>query len=272
MFLSLMIPEIIMSYKSTTLLAIGLGVLLLGGILLFQNSQTEATGGNVSRTPVRGTVTSRDTKATTKARSRDDQNSSIRVNQIAGQGTLERLRKARQSALRTKFDLFGGDGILTSPAIANLKLTEDEVKFVQDSTAEIMASCRRAVVDNLVVDTLRSDEINGIRAFTIKSFDLNVDFDRYAAKLVSSLGRERAGEVLVAFPIDRYFSGFGQHEAQFKVFDEVDEDLPEVGFKVEIVGKNAETGEFAFRTTTFSSRVDTKYPGIFDLHMNPLSH
>ena len=204
-------------------------------------------------------------------RPRDQSPASLRVNEIAGAQTLDRVRKARATALRPKYRLLDDDGYVSSAIINKLDLSEEEVRLIHQATADLYKQAAVAVVKSMKEDPARSDPGAGVRAFMVVPFDFNVPFDRYAELLVARIGREKAGEVLISIPVEFSFADFGRNEAQFKVHGEIDPDAPEAGRQVQITGVDPESGKQVFRTTSFSSRMALSYPGVFDLEMNPLA-
>jgi hypothetical protein len=209
-------------------------------------------------------------KPSPKSSKLDKSEKLIRVNQLVGAQTLDRLRKARRSPLRPKFELLTEDGVVSTPVVQKLDLKPDEVRFIEEVTHDMLNEAAAIVASNIELDTSRTKLDDGLVYFAVKPFDFNAQFDRYAEKLADEFGREKAGEILVALPAETYFSDMGRLEAQFKVQQDVNPNVPEAGCRVEISGFDPETGKRVYRSNTFSSMIGRLYPGVFSLEMQTL--
>jgi hypothetical protein len=192
----------------------------------------------------------------------------VKVGEIPGPGTLARLRKARQTAQRPHYSLFGADGVLTRQAITDLKLTDEESIRLQKINASLMDELRDEAAKAVKADVLRTNADKGVRAMTIAPFEVGKVFDIYSNNLVREFGRQRSGEILISFPVERYYGQLGKNEVSIQVFGG-DADAPEAGPRIELQERDPESGELVRRSSMFASQLD-RYPGLFDSSMNVL--
>src|SRR5688572_14135000 len=158
--------------------ALTIAVLLIVGWPLLKDAPSEA-----DKTKQAQPVSPQKAKATPRGRDTRERalaETSLRVHQIPGSGTLERVREARKSRLRPGFLLFGNDLVITTAASNELELTEADQDFLQDSVSRILDSAKLEALKHMRPDSKRSDPSNGIRAFIVDAFDFNPSFDTFA--------------------------------------------------------------------------------------------
>jgi hypothetical protein len=258
--------------KRNGYLAISIVLVLLGGYLALEQAHKSSISQHENAQRV---ARARDWKAFIDNEINNIKSRKLPLKDIAGVDTMKNIRTARAARNVPHFALFDFQGNITEEAIQSLQLTDEKLTLLSGLAPKLIKVVRKELYKSVKSDPARAEAQGGLAAFSIAPFqDRLVDsFNQFGVELVKTLGRDRAGELLLMIPIEQMYNSFGKDEVigTLTYFNPIPGD-PSIRQKTVILEvRDGVSGEIISSGGSPDLDLRYEYPGLFDEKLNPIN-